>query len=60
MVKMYTLETDTKVISMRQPYAVEHTTLTSKQFYASTVCCINKTFILYTIYQQNTRTVNIS
>ena len=35
---MYHLEADTKVVSMRQLYVVEHTTLTSKQFNASTWC----------------------
>ena len=30
MVKMYPVEADTKVTSTQQPYAVEHTTLTSK------------------------------
>ena len=42
---MYPVEADTKVISMRQPYAVEHTTLISKQFHASRGYYINKTFI---------------
>ena len=48
---MYPVEADTQVISIRQPYAVEHTTLISKQFHASTGCYINKTFILYTIHR---------
>ena len=51
MVKMYPVEADTKVISIRQPYAVEYTTLTSKQVHASTGCYINKNFILYTIHR---------
>ena len=48
MVKMYPVEAG---ISMLQPYAVEHTTLTSKQFHVFTGCYINKTFILYTIHR---------
>ena len=51
---MYPLEVDTKVISVRQSCALEHTTLTSKQFHASTGCYINKTFILCTIHQHKT------
>ena len=47
---MYPVEAGTKVMSMRQPYAVEHTILTSKQFHAFTGYYINKTFILYTIH----------
>ena len=39
-------------MSMWQPYVVEHTTLLSKQFHASTGCYINKTFILYTIHRR--------
>ena len=50
MVKIYPVETDTKIISMRQPSAVEHTTMIPKQFHASTGCYIIKTFILYTIH----------
>ena len=51
MVKMYPVEADTKVISVRQSYAIEHTTLTSKQFHESTGCYISKTFILYIIHR---------
>ena len=43
---MYPLEAETKAISMRQPYAVDHATVTPKQLYAFTGCRINKTFIL--------------
>ena len=48
---MFLLKADTKVISMRQPYAVEHTKLISKQFHASTGCYINRTFILCTTHR---------
>ena len=48
---MYPLEEDFKVISMRQPFAVELTTLKSKQFHSSMRCCISKTFILCTIHR---------
>ena len=51
MVKMCPVEANAKVISMWKPYAVEHTTLTSKQFHAFPACYINKTFILYTIHR---------
>ena len=37
-------------MSMWQPYVVQHTTLLSKQFHASTGCYIYKTFILYTVH----------
>ena len=40
---MQLLETETKVVSRRHPYALEHTTFTSKQFRAFTGCNINKT-----------------
>ena len=43
---MYPLEADIKMISVRRPYAVEHTTFTSKQFHAFTGCYINEIFIL--------------
>ena len=49
MVKMYPLEAETKVISMLQSYAVEHTTLTSIQIHSSTGRYINKILILCTI-----------
>ena len=49
-VKIYRLEADTKVISMWQPYPVDHTISTSKQFHATTGCYINKTFLLCTIH----------
>ena len=53
MVKMYPAEGYGSHIQliMRQPYAVEHTTLISKQFHASTGSYVNKIFILYTIHQ---------
>ena len=51
MVKIYIVETDTAVMSMQQPYAVEHTTLISKKFHASAGCYINKTFIFYPIHR---------
>ena len=54
MVKIYPVEIGTKVIPMQQPYAVGHTTSTSKQFHASTGCEINKTSILYTIHRHKT------
>ena len=47
MIQMYPLKADTKVISIRQPYAVEHTTLASKQFHAPTGCYINNFYSLY-------------
>ena len=50
MVRMYTLKADTKVISMGQPHAIEHNTLTSKQFHACTGCYINKTFIFFALF----------
>ena len=43
---MYPLEADTKMISMRQQYAVEHTTFTSKEFHVFKGCYINEIFIL--------------
>ena len=38
---MYPLEADTEVISIPQSHAVEHITLSSRQFHASTGCYIN-------------------
>ena len=51
MVKMYIEEENTKVVSIQQPYTVEHITLTSKKFHASMVCYRIKIFIFCTIYQ---------
>ena len=51
MVKRYPVEVDTKVIPIWKPYAVEHTTLTSKQFHASIRWDMNKSFILYYIHR---------
>ena len=51
MIKICPVEAGTKAISMQEPYAVEHTTMISKQFHGSTGCYINKAFILYTIHR---------
>ena len=49
MVKIYHVETDTKVISMWQPY----TAMSIPQVHASTGYYINKNFILYTIHEHS-------
>ena len=46
MVKMYPLEADTRLISIRKPYAVEYTTLTSKQLHPS-MGCYNIYYLFY-------------
>ena len=51
MVKTYPLQAHSKVVSLRQPYAVEDTTLTSTPCHASTICYIYENFILCSVHR---------
>ena len=54
---MYLVEADT--INAAAICTHEHTTLLSKRFHSSTGCCINKTFVLYTIHRHKTHEQSI-